>query len=304
MNKIFIFLLLSTGAVLLSVALLAVGPMVNQIHGQEWGYLNCKLISDQAKLLKDDVTKLKRMKNLCYRQKAMHNMEYTSFIINIILGFICADLALIHYIGFGKDFEIKTGAIGFIAGIIGFILALVYVCYSGYIFTKDVAYQEVSYSGNDLKFDYTEKVTKLYSNGATLKWESDEDPDDEDKGKYITPFEYDRKDDSNLVRYKDLGKKQYNYNSKFYKSYHNHNDKEEEENLCRNYNQLDKKYEPSDITCEYIYGKSPEEGVEHKELFGRWLAALILGCLVLLCDLGIALFGLLLFTNFGTNLLV
>ena len=43
------------------------------------------------------------MKNLCYRQKAMHDMEYTSFIINIVLGFICADLAFLHYLGYGKE---------------------------------------------------------------------------------------------------------------------------------------------------------------------------------------------------------
>ena len=37
-------------------------------------------------------------------------MEFTSFIIiNLILGFVCADFALIRYLGFGKNFEIKTG---------------------------------------------------------------------------------------------------------------------------------------------------------------------------------------------------
>ena len=37
-------------------------------------------------------------------------MEYTSFIIiNLILGFVCTDFTLIRYLGFGKNFEIKTG---------------------------------------------------------------------------------------------------------------------------------------------------------------------------------------------------
>ena len=74
MNKQVVFLLLSTCIVILSVAIIAVGPMTNSIHGQNWGYQNCALISDKIKLLKGDVTKYKKMKNLCYRQKAMHDM--------------------------------------------------------------------------------------------------------------------------------------------------------------------------------------------------------------------------------------
>ena len=127
MNKIFIFCLLATCTVILSVVVLAVGPITNKLIGSSWGMLNCQVLSDQEKLLKGDITKLKNMKNLCYRQKTMHDMEYTSFIINIVLSFICADLALLHYIGIGKDFEMKTGVIGLVSGVIGFILTLVYV---------------------------------------------------------------------------------------------------------------------------------------------------------------------------------
>ena len=59
MNKQVVFLLLSTCIVILSVAIIAVGPMTNSIHGQSWGYQNCALISDKIKLLKGDVTKWK-----------------------------------------------------------------------------------------------------------------------------------------------------------------------------------------------------------------------------------------------------
>ena len=201
MNKQTIFLLLSTCIVILSVAIISVGPMTNKIHGEKWGYQNCALISDKIKLLKGDITKYKKMKNLCYRQKAMHDMEYTSFIINIILGFLCADLSLIIYLGYGKDFEIQTGVIGLAAGIIGFILTLVYICYSGYIFTKDVlaagiigfilTLVYICYSGyiftKDVAYlelniqnppDYSNGniVPKLYSNGAKYKFEI-EDPE-------------------------------------------------------------------------------------------------------------------------------
>ena len=64
------------------------------------------------------------------QRKGIAQYEYATFIINIILGFICADLALIHCLGYGKDFEIKTGVIKLFVGVIRFILTLVYVCYS------------------------------------------------------------------------------------------------------------------------------------------------------------------------------
>ena len=270
MNKTLIFLILATCTVIISIAIISIAPNINNVHGNSmlWATQNCELISDHIKLLKGDITTLKKMKNLCYRQKAMHNMEYATFIINIIIGFVCADLALIHYLGFGKDFEIKTGIIGLIAGVIGFILTLVYVCYSGYIFTNDVAFLGISIDETTINYDEQRTVGKLYSNGATYKWKPDEYSDNENAGEYVTEYENDRKDFSNYIRYKDLGKKQYNYNSKFYKSY-----KEE-----------------------------PEEEIYNKKVFDKWLASLVLSCVVLLTNLGVAVFGLLHFANFGMSL--
>ena len=229
MNKTLLFLILATCTVIISVVVISIAPNVNDVHGQsiKWATQNCEIIADRIKLLKDDITTLKKMKNLCYREKAMHNMEYATFIINIILGFVCADLALIHYLGFGKDFEIKTGVIGFIAGVVGFILTLVYVCYSGYIFTNDVAFLDITISSTNINYDDDDTVERLYSNGARYKWKSEEDPNDsnnKDYGKYVREYENDREDYSNKIRYKDLGKKQYNYNNKYYKKYKNYND--------------------------------------------------------------------------------
>ena len=307
MNKNLLFLILGTVTVILSVVIISVGPVTNKLLSSTWGNQNCELLSDQIKLLKDDVTKLKKMKNLCYRQKAMHDMEYTSFIINIVLGFVCADLALIHYLGFGKEFEIKTGIIGVISGVIGFILALVYVCYSGYIFTNDVARMELIIGNGDNTFTLGgNPIQKLYSNGALYKWEEHEDdPNYSNGGIYVTEYENDRSDESNYIRYKDLGKKQYNYNSKYYKSYNKYNDdQEEEENKCKfttheaDLISNDKKLQLDD--CEYIYF-NPEDDLKNKDLYDRWLTVLILACFVILCDLGLAFFGLMLCTNFGIN---
>ena len=318
MNKTLLFLIFGTASVILSVAIISVGPVTNQFLSKEWGYQNCELLSDQVKLLKDDVTKLKAMKNLCYRQKAMYNMEYTAFIINIILGFVCADLALLHYLGFGKEFEVKTGIIGLISGIIGFVLALVYVCYSGYIFTNDVAYMSINMSGNTFSFETSSAFVRLYSNGAKYKWEEHENNANNDypnNGIYVTEYENDRSDYSNYIRYKDLGKKQYNYNSDYYKSYNRYNDKDEDENLCK----LQDRDNPTgpyslgsqDITlinnkinlqsdCKNLFCV-PKEDTKNKNVYDRWLTALILACFVLLCDLGLAFFGFMQCSNFGAN---
>jgi len=45
-------------------------------------------------------------------------------------------LGLLHYFDVGKPFQKVTGIIGLVTGIIQFVLTLVYVYYSGYIFTK------------------------------------------------------------------------------------------------------------------------------------------------------------------------
>jgi len=304
MNKTVMFLLFSTCMVILSVAIIAVGPMTNKLVDDSWGYQNCALISDKIKILKGDITKLKRMKNLCYRQKAMHDMEYTSFIINIILGFVCADLALIVYLGYGKDFEIQTGVIGLIAGIIGFILTLVYICYSGYIFTQDAAYQKISFTPpNTLDFSSNKCIGKLYSNGAKYKFELDDPKTSKTIGKYITEYETDRSDDANFIRYKDLGKKMYNYNSDYYKKYNNYDKNKPVESYCNIHllnlddatiKTLQAKYKE----CEYLF-EEPEEDNDHKYLFDRWLAALILACVVLVCNLGLAFFGFMSCSNVG-----
>ena len=309
------FLLCSTCMIILSVAIIAVGPITNKKIGNDWGYQNCALISDKIKLLKGDITSLKKMKNLCYRQKAMHDMEYTSFIINIILGFVCADLALIIYLGYGKDFEIQTGVIGLICGIISFILTLVYICYSGFIFTHDPAYLSLNIDNNP-SYISNKCVEKLYPNGARFKFVLDDEKISQTEGEYITEYETDRNDFSNFIRYKDLGKKRYNYDSKYYKKFNNYNKDNPEENYCNhislNLNNIDNSIDTAAIKslteikksdnkeCEYIYD-APEEENENKELFDRWLSALILACVVLICNLGLTFFGFMSCSNFGVN---
>ena len=126
----------------------------------------------------------------------MYGLEYSALIIDLFLGFICAILALLHFFDQAKYFEKITGIIGLATGIIGFILTLVYVCYSGYIFTKDHALDSNLSS-----------ILKLNGEGAFAEWDSS-------KGQYKCLYYKEKDENSHLAKYSDLGKKQYNYQKK------------------------------------------------------------------------------------------
>ena len=100
---------------------------------------------------------------------------------------------MIHYLGYGNYFEIKTRVIGIIVGVIGFILAIVYVYYSGYIFTNEVVFLSFYidvYLANpginitDINYNDDVTVESLYSNGAIYKWKSGDNPDNLDDKDY------------------------------------------------------------------------------------------------------------------------
>ena len=80
-------------------------------------------------------------------------MEYTAFIFDIVIGFICGLIGLFHLFDLKKDFVSKTGLIGFICGVIGFVFTFVYVIFNGIVFTS-------KYSG----------VVERDENGAYKGW--------------------------------------------------------------------------------------------------------------------------------------
>ena len=143
----------------------------------------------------------------------MYGLEYASFISDLILGFICALLSLLHYFGIGKNFEKITGIIGFTSGTIGFILTLVYIIYSGYIFTHDgphkVYHINDFLSSNQLN-PYLYGTAKMDKNRVVAEW-------DDSNSRYNCIYYKNEEDyDSFYIKYKDLGKKQYNYHKDFY----------------------------------------------------------------------------------------
>jgi hypothetical protein len=307
MNKTLIFLIISIALLVLSAIVICIAPLINNIEVKNtymggtfswkpssWKNINCAIFADKLNfdnIAVDDIQKMRKLKNLCYRQKAMYGLEHSAFIINAILSFVCAYLALLHYLNVGKDFEKKTGLIGLISGVVGFILTLLYVCYSGYIFNNDIAYGILNTASQNL--ETPRSLIKLYPNGAKYKLVG---------GKYILLAETENGDNVEYVKYKDLGKKQYNYDSKFYEKYIENVPTSSASSEC-NIN-----YDFSDVanvqtttpgeTCDYLY-YTPTSSVENKYIYDIWLTSLILGVFIFICDIALGIFGFLLFMQKG-----
>lgn len=274
MNKTVILLFISLAVLIFSIISVSVAPIINDLLGNftSWGKHNCQSYSDKAKYTKelDEKYKNERSRDLCNRQNAMYGLEYSAFIFDLCLGFLIAQLSLMHYFNAGKSFEKKTGLIGLIGGGIGFIITLIYVCYSGYIFNNDTAYKQLDDTGT--------LIDRLYSNGAKYK--------KQDSNK-ITVYANDLEDDAQYAKYKDLGGDQYNYNKKLYEAH------------VRSSSSCDESSAVSP-SCEYYYPQ-PTVDVKNKYLYDRWCLSLVLAVFITVLNAGIIVFGLLLFLNKGDS---
>ena len=196
-----LFLILSGVIVIFSIICISSGPVINKTipNAINWRTQNCQKLADEYKIAKDTkddktIKKAKKAKNECNREKAMYGLEYSSLIIDLICGLVCTILGLMHYFDVAKPFEKVTGIIGLSSGFIGFVLTLVYVCYSGYIFTKH------SYEDSD----GNKKIYKGDDDFAYAKREN--------STHFKCLFYKENDDNSILAKYSDLGKKQYNHN--------------------------------------------------------------------------------------------
>jgi len=167
MNKTLFFLISSVVMVIFTVITISTAPNINGgFPGEYSSTSNCDALSEEYKYHKDsnknpsdddkkELDKEKERVNLCYRQKAFINMEYATLIIDICLAAICAILGLFHFFETGMFFAKYTGLIGLISGVIAFVLTLVYLIYSGIVFTKD----------------HHSEQSLLFDNGAYKKWD-------------------------------------------------------------------------------------------------------------------------------------
>ena len=273
-----LFLVFSAAILIFTIISICCAPIINGdiINAGNWKTENCKLKEDEYKLDKTDTKK--KAKNLCNRQKAMYGLEYSSLIIDVILGFICTILGLLHYFDIAKPFEKISGIIGLATGIIDFILTLVYICYSGYIFTNDIT------TGFD-NYD----VVKLDKEGAFAEW-------DESKGQYKWIFYKENNPNSIYPTYSDLGKKQYNYEKKrFY-------DRDTKYTSCLEAYSSMSTTSHTGANCKYLYLSSPPNSFKNKYVFDRWVSTIIFSCFILVCCIGLAIFGFLLFKSDSSGL--
>ena len=292
MPKGLIFFCCACAILLFTIINLCIGPIIskkitydNQMQTDNWGTLNCAQISDTIDNLKkagakDDDLKYSQKWSLkaCRRKKAMYNMEYTSFIFNIAIGFVCGLLGLLHLFEvLQKEFALKTGLIGTGCGIIGFVLTLVYIIYNGLVYTHY----------------YDRDIYKRDGNGAFAEL----------KGDKYECFYFDKTGNTHalIAKYSDLSKKQYNYNKDLYNSFMYSEEvidcKYEPRSCISEY--IDKSIAPkkrNGDNCKYLYvNQSPDTTIANRDKSQRFLTALILSLFVCLANIGLALFGFLLY---------
>ena len=307
-----LFLVFSGAIVIFSIISICSAPIINKVLSEatSWAVLNCKEYSDEYKYAKDHTTltddqkkEYKKDINLCNRKKAMYGLEYSSLIIDIVLGFICLVLGLLHYFDVAKPFEKVTGITGLATGVIGFIMTLIYIIYSGFIFTND--HPKYNY---DNRSGGSSGLFKADSKGIFAKW------DDSEK-KYKCEF-YD-KDDENAIyaKYNEMGKKIYNYDKEVYQadgtspvkkcSYiqsssgsYSYSFKPDD---CSSQNYIDTGGSKFSGDCDALY-INYSDGFGNKYIYDRWVTTIIFACFIIVCDIGLAIFAFLLFKSDGSGL--
>ena len=207
----------------------------------------------------------------------MYNLEYSSFIIDFCIGFVCSLLMLLHLMGQKQDFMPKTGLIGFCCGIVGFIITFVYVVYNGIVYTT-------YYDHDDLRYKKDSFGIFAQKNGDKYECFYHDEPENRH---------------SIIAKYSDLIKRQYNYDKNLVNTYLSIDapDCIEEPDIC-----LDGKEIPissltiAPSTCKYLYTDDyPDLDFKNKDKSQRFLTALILSLFVCIAHIGLAIFGFLLF---------
>ena len=291
MSKGLIFFCCACCILLFTIINLSVGPIISGKVGDDedmynnnyyWGTANCELWKDAYDRLDDtdnDVVKygIEWQKDECIRKKAMHDMEYTSFIFNAVIGYVCATLGLLHLFEVKKEFVSKTGLIGLGCGIVGFVFSFVYVILNGLVYTT-----YYDYDNNNFIF-------KRDSDGVFA----------EKKGNDYECIYFDSEHNTHalIAKYSDLIQKQYNYDKDLFESY------QKIDPACT--------LNPASVCgpgagpvsasgCDKLYADDyPNIGVTNKDISDRFLTTLILSLFVCLANIGLAIFGFLLFRTPG-----
>ena len=334
--KNLIFFCVSTAIIISTVIVLNNAPIINGYVGEDWYAESCQKYVDLHKYNKDkdpaDISSLlygvstsddknkwldllKEGKNKCYRNKAMVGLEYSAFNFNIVFGFTCALLGLFNYLKIGNIGKI-IGIIGLGSGVIGFVLTLVYIIYSGIIFTQDVVGKRFT----NINTKYTDSgdcELKIKADGAYAEW------DDKKKGYVCIYYDKDN-EDSLYLTYSDYGNIHLNYRTKDRYPEENKNYKfigcelsgyythaqcktnDDADNLGRTgkikyYDSFTVSKRTEKGECDYLYYFDRNADNEKKNIYDRWVTTIVFGCLIFVLDLGLAIFGFLIFKDGGSS---
>ena len=281
MKTKFIFFCISIIILILSITTICISPMINlvNIDLKDWRSRDCKEYNSND-AIHDEAQKkfLKTKHSLCKKVNAMIGLEYTSFILDIIIGTLCSIFSsLLYFEIIGNNYYKTLGILGIISGFIGFIFTFIYISFSGYTFNN--------YSNYNVYKTNEDRVYAEYNST---------------ENKYIFLFNEENNIESAYAKFKEYGKKQYNYNKNIWNSYYYSNSEfsycaDNEPIRC----QIGRNNYPN-YNCDKLYLK-PIETITNKYLFEIWLTTLIFGSLIFASDLCLAVFGFLLYKESKGN---
>ena len=288
MSPNFFFLLFASCLFCISIITINIAPIISKAHSsffEGWGTTNCQIAETELDYMKSigaydeykNIQKIEERKiDECYQRNIMYNLEYAAVIIDISLSFIIAFLALINYLEPRNNLKKTIGIFGLAIGVICAVITGVYLGYSSYIFV------------NHPKRD----TTILYSNKASWRWNEE---------KYIPNYneqDVSSDNDKQFIKIKDLGEKQYNYDSEIYQAL---KEPQSEVSRCMSPTRPKERVTDSnDRTCQYIWLNDIQnlnESVENKFLYDRWITTIIFSAIICVLGIGLCIFSLLLFSN-------
>ena len=317
MNNNLIFFLSGALIVVLSIAVLSTGVVINKIinmnsngwfpsylfselsslsspgfsfTNNDWATLNCQLLDDKYKELEekwekedDAETKKKQKKALDYLEQVLNSCNRRKAFYGLEYSALIIDIC---------------------AGFICSVLGLLHYLNEGKSFaTKSgligLVFGAVGFVMTLVYLIYS--ILVYTKDGGMLKLDSD--------GSYATLTNYQYKNNfyketdiySMTAKYSEYGKKQYNYNKDIYLDYHNVITSEI--SGCKTsvpgfgeFSPYSRTYGNPPKNCLKLFTEPPSD-YTNKSLSDRWLTSIILTALIMLCTICLALFGFLLFKN-------
>ena len=298
MNKNLIFVCIAGTIVNLSIISIFICPFINnltdKISSKSWRSANCQMIDDYIDIYKNSMTDEERKSNnnekeICSRRKTVYGLEHACFVINIFLGFVCFLFSFLHFLNIGTYCLRNTGIFGFLTGIIGFIITMIYIYDSCYIFNNDFS-----------------KIVKLNEDSSFAKWDSSERKFICFYFKYDEPYSF-------YAKFKDLNKNQYNYN----KDYNQINENSKIKrctlknndfnfiydksllNYCKNIelnttlSRIRPKFGEKNENCDLIYTHDSLTDINNKDIYDKWMTTLIFSGFLLGIAAALSVFGFL-----------